>query len=168
MRLADLALLACTLTLPAFAKGKHEKVVAPIKTSDGKDAGTATFEQKGDKLQIKLNLKNLPAGVHGFHIHQHPVCDAPDFKGAGGHFDPVSHQHTNVTVELGGTAQAKYSLAYLSMGTGQPNDILANGGTAIMFHEKADDLVTDPTGNAGNRIACGVIPAPAVSAPPAN
>ena len=171
MRLTPLILMVCTLTLPAFAKAKHKKVVAVIKTSTGKDAGTATFKQEGDKLQISLDLKNLPPGLHGFHVHQHALCEAPDFKSAGPHFDPVSHQHTNVTVDIDGTAHAKYSVAYLSLGTGQPNDILANGGTAFMLHEKADDMVTDPTGNAGNRIACGVIlgaEPPTASPAPAN
>jgi Cu-Zn family superoxide dismutase len=151
---------------------KKDSLVIPLKTSDGKDAGTATFrELKNGKLQIRLALKNLPEGEHAGHIHQKPLCDAPDFKTAAGHFNPDAKQHgtmnpmghhngdlpQNLSVGVEHTANATFTVDYLSMGTGNPNDIVANGGTSIMVHEKADDMKTDPTGNAGNRIACGII-----------
>ena len=174
MRLHVLALASllpfALATVPAHA-AKHEKVVVPLTTSAGKDAGTATFKQEGNGVKITLNLKNLPEGDHAVHIHQHAVCDAPDFKGAGGHFNPDMKQHglqnpmghhngdlpKNLTVGVEGTVNTSFTVDYLSLGTNDPNDILANGGTAIMIHDKADDMKTDPTGNAGNRIACGVI-----------
>jgi superoxide dismutase, Cu-Zn family len=165
-------LTLCLLTLPAFAKPK-EGLVIPIKTSTGDDAGTATFRQAKNKLVIKLELKNLPVGEHAVHIHAKPLCDAPDFKTAAGHFNPESKQHgtlnpmghhagdlpQNVTIGEGHVGQASFKVDYLSLNPG-PNSILANGGTAIVVHEKADDMKTDPTGNAGNRIACGVITSP--------
>ena len=181
MRLATkglaVGLAMCAAAGTALAK-KHDKgLVVPLKTSAGEDAGTATFQQqKGDKLTIKLALKGLPAGDHAVHIHAKPLCDAPDFKSAGGHFNPDMKQHgtmnpaghhngdlpQNVTVGPDGKASASFTVTYLSMGTGTANDILANGGTSIMVHEKADDMKTDPTGSAGDRIACGVI----LEAPP--
>ena len=163
----------CLLASPAFAKAKNALVV-PIKTSAGEDAGTATFTQDKSKLSIKLDLKNLPVGEHAVHIHAKPLCDAPDFKTAGGHFNPENKQHgtlnpmghhagdlpQNVIIGEGHVGQATFKVDYLSLDPASPNSIIANGGTAIVVHEKADDMKTDPTGNAGNRIACGVITSP--------
>jgi Cu-Zn family superoxide dismutase len=167
------ALTLSLLAVPALAKPKNELVV-PLKTSTGEDAGTATFQQEKSKLSIKLNLKNLPVGEHAVHIHAKALCDAPDFKTAGGHFNPESKQHgtlnpmghhagdlpQNVMIGEGHVGQASFKVDYLSLDPASPNSIVANGGTSIMVHEKADDMKTDPTGNAGNRIACGVITAP--------
>jgi len=180
MRMTIAVLALATVASTGFAqksdKPKNKLVVVPIKTSSGQDAGTATFREiKGRTLSIKLNLKNLPFGQHAVHIHQHAVCDAPDFKGAGGHFNPAGKQHgtmnpeghhngdlpQNVSIGEDHTGQASFKVDDLSMTPGDVNNILANGGTAIVVHEKADDMKTDPTGNAGNRIACGIIAAPA-------
>jgi len=173
-----LSLAACLVAAPAFAPAfakEKEKLVVHLKTSKGEDAGTATFkETKKGELSIKLELKNLPFGEHAVHIHAKPVCDAPDFKGAGGHFNPDARQHgtlnpmghhngdlpQNISIGEDHAGSAAFKVDYLSMKEGSPNNILANGGTAIMVHEKPDDMKTDPTGNAGNRIACGVITAP--------
>jgi Cu-Zn family superoxide dismutase len=174
MRTSLIALSLCLFTSTAFAKPSN-KLVVHLKTSAGQDAGTATFRQlKDGKLSIKLNLKNLPFGQHAVHIHEHPACDAPDFKTAGGHFNPAGKQHglenpaghhngdlpQNISIGEDHAGQATFKVDYLSLTPDAPNSILANGGTSIMVHEKADDMKTDPTGNAGNRIACGVISAP--------
>jgi Cu-Zn family superoxide dismutase len=173
MRTTLAVLTLCLLASPAFAKPK-DTLVVPIKTSTGEDAGTATFTQGKNKLSIKLDLKNLPVGQHAVHIHAKPACDAPDFKSAGGHFNPENKQHgtlnpmghhagdlpQNVEIGEGHVGQATFKVDYLSLDPASPNSILANGGTAIVVHEKADDMKTDPTGNAGNRIACGVITSP--------
>ena len=171
MRLATVSLALLALAVPAGAAKKDKALVIPLKTSKGEDAGTATFsETKKGKLEIKLALKNIPEGDHAVHIHQKPICDPP-FTTAGGHFNPDGKQHgqlnpmghhngdlgQNFTVGVEHTINATLTVDFLSLGTGSPNDIIANGGTSIVVHEKPDDMKTDPTGNAGNRIACGVI-----------
>ncbi len=171
MRTSLLTVAACLLTVPAFAA---PKVVVPLKTSTGMDAGTATFTQSGKNVSVKLELKNLPVGDHAVHIHEKAACEAPDFKTAGGHFNPDKKQHgtqnpmghhdgdlgKNVTVGEDHRASDTIKVSYLSMDPAAPDSIFANGGTSIVVHEKADDMKTDPTGNAGNRIACGIITAP--------
>ncbi|HTH52363.1 MAG TPA: superoxide dismutase family protein [Edaphobacter sp.] len=170
MRLTVAALAVSLLAVPALAKS-NGAVTVPLKTSTGQDAGTASFAPKGKAVVIRLNLKNLPPGQHAVHIHEHAVCEAPDFKTAGGHFNPDSKKHgtenpmghhngdlpQNVTADANGTAKATFRVDYLSLDPSASNSLFANGGTSIMVHEKADDMKTDPTGNAGNRIACGVI-----------
>jgi len=170
MRTSLAVLSLCLLATPAFAKAK-DAVVVPLKTSTGEDAGTATFKAAKKSISVKLDLKNLPIGDHAVHIHQTPACDAPDFKTAGGHFNPESKQHgtmnpmghhagdlpQNVSIGEQHTAQITMKVNYLSLDPTAPNSVF---GHSIMVHEKADDMKTDPTGNAGNRIACGVISAP--------
>lgn len=176
MRMAMVLVGLGLMTVPALA-AKHDKgLVAHLKTSTGQDAGTATFrETKKNMLSIRLALRNLPPGEHAVHIHAKALCEAPAFTTAGGHFNPDAKEHgtlnpkghhngdlpQNVTIGMDGTARVTFSVDYLSLKTGMPNNILADGGTAIMVHEKADDMKSDPTGSAGSRIACGVISGPA-------
>jgi len=158
----------------AAAPAYNHTLVVPIKTSTGQDAGTATFTEakNGKQLSIALKIKNLPSGDHAVHIHQNPVCEAPAFTTAGGHFNPDQKQHgflnsmghhagdmpSNFSIGEYNTGDFTYKVDYLTLEPGAPNSVL---GHSIMLHEKADDMMTDPTGNAGARIACGVIPAPA-------
>lgn len=171
-RLVLSALALCTLATPAFA-ARHEKVTVHLKTTGDQDAGTASFEEEPatGKLKITLSLKNLTPGPHGVHIHKVPACDLPDFKSAGPHFNPESKQHgfenpmghhagdmpKNLTPDANHEVHVSFQVDYLSLGTGQPNDILANGGTSIIVHADGDDMKTDPSGNAGARMACGII-----------
>ena len=165
-----LAVLAITVT--AGAAKNDKSVVVALKNGAGQDAGTATFSpEKDGAVKLVLALKNVSTGNHGVHIHQNPACDAPDFKTAGPHFNPDGKQHgpknpmgphagdlpKNVAVSVDGD-KTTLLLKGISMGTGAANDILAKGAS-IVVHEKEDDMKTDPSGNSGNRIACGVIAA---------
>ncbi len=162
-------------SLPHFGKQKGA-VTVPLHDAKGEDAGKATFiPEKDGQLKIKVDLKNLPAGPHGVHIHQNAKCDAPDFKTAGGHFNPTGKQHgfqnpeghhagdlpMNITVGESHSGSATFRVDSLSLDPASANSLFANGGTSILVHEKADDMKTDPSGNSGNRIACGVITQPA-------
>ena len=172
MRIPVAALALCLITsAPAFAKTAAVTAHADLKNGKGEDAGTVTFKQVKKGVQVKIDLKNLPVGEHAVHIHAKALCDAPDFKTAEGHFNPETKQHgfqnpmghhdgdmpKNVMIGEGHVGQASFTLNYISLDPAAPNSILANGGTSVVVHEKADDMKTDPTGNAGNRLACGVV-----------
>ena len=159
----------------AGMRAQDAKPVKEIKvnltSSQGQPAGTAVFKQKKGGVQLKVSLMNVPFGEHGVHIHQNAVCETPDFKTAGGHFNPDGKQHGfenpnghhagdtpgNVSVGEDHMGSATWILTAVTLQPGAPNSLLSNGGTSVVVHEHADDMKTDPSGNSGNRIACGVI-----------
>jgi Cu-Zn family superoxide dismutase len=164
------------LSLSGFAQDTKaakpvKKQVVELKDAKGASVGTATIKPSGKGVEVKLDVKDLPPGDHALHFHQDAKCDPPDFKSAGPHFNPEKKEHgflnpnghhagdmANFAVKPDGTAKVTIKDAAVVLGTGsEANSLFANGGTSLMIHAKADDMKTDPAGNAGDRIACGVI-----------
>lgn len=154
----------------AFAQGKPAKKTVELKDGKGESVGTATISPAKKGVTVKLNVKRLPAGEHALHFHQAAKCEGPDFKSAGGHFNPENKKHglqnpegphagdmLNFTVRANGTSTASVKDENVTLDASGANSLFANGGTALVVHAKADDYKTDPAGNAGDRIACGVI-----------
>ncbi len=130
--------------------------------------GTVTFSESGDGVEIQAHVENAPAGPHGFHIHEVGDCSAADFTSAGGHFNPADVPHGgpddmerhagdlgNIEIGEDGTGHLTMSSELLTVAEGPVSVV----GRAVVLHETADDLVSQPTGAAGARLACGVIAA---------
>lgn len=138
---------------------------ATLTAADGAARGSATLAEAGGGLTIQVSAEGLPAGEHGWHIHTVGRCDPPKFESAGAHWNPGGKQHgrdnpqgahsgdmPNLTAGADGRATANFTV---------PNETLAalldTDGAALLIHAKPDDYKTDPSGNSGDRIACGVI-----------
>jgi superoxide dismutase, Cu-Zn family len=161
------AVLGATLLAagPAVAQSANAVLVNP----DGEQIGNVALEQLERGVRIYAQADGVPQGIHAFHIHETGQCDTPDFQSAGGHFNPTDEQHgwdnaqghhagdfPNVHVHDDGRLAVEYFTDSVTLGDGETSVFDADG-SAIVMHEGADDYVTDPAGDAGSRIACGVI-----------
>jgi len=166
--LGGLALAQSPSPSPAAAAGprKVTRAVAVLSPGAGSSVqGTVTFTAAPGGVAVKASLKGLPPGNHGFHVHEFGDCSAPDFTSAGGHFNPRGNPHGAPTEsarhagDLGNVSAAADGTATLdwtdpTMKLDGPDGVI---GHAVIVHANADDLKTQPTGNAGGRVACGVI-----------
>lgn len=165
-----LALAAATAAPASFAHGSGHAAAplasAALMKGDASPAGVVSIIRGKGGVALDVALSGLPAGVHAIHLHTRGVCEVPGFASAGGHLNPGGHQHgrdnprgahmgdlPNITVAADGTARAIVPLAYAEA------DLIAalfdKDGGAVVVHAAPDDYKTDPTGNAGGRIACG-------------
>lgn len=137
---------------------------------DKEKVGRATFRQANGGTIVTLNASDLQPGTHGFHIHEKGACEPPDFKSAGGHFNPTNTKHgfdnpegphagdlPNIDVSRSGTVKTQGAADMVTLVKGKKNSLLGGDGTALVIHSKADDYKSQPSGDAGERIACGVI-----------
>jgi len=163
------SLVLVTLIAGGIVFAQAAGATATIKDAMGNTVGNATLRETSSGVLIKVDLMNVPPGVHALHVHTTGKCDAPMFMTAGGHFAPGGTKHG--LMAAGGPhagdlpnifvpADGKLSLEVLEPGVtlaAGPRSLLDADGSAIVLHATADDYMTDPAGNAGGRIACGVI-----------
>lgn len=167
MRLAILATASAAVFLSACAGTtggpSAEAQLAPTRGFD--TTGTVTFTQKGDGVQVTASVSGLTPGAHGFHIHEKGDCSAPDGMSAGGHFNPGGHPHGHphqgphhagdmpmLEADSYGNARLSADLAGVTL-EGATGIV----GKGVIVHVAPDDFKTQPTGNSGARMACGVI-----------
>jgi superoxide dismutase, Cu-Zn family len=157
----------------AFAAEKDRDIAeatAEIKDAKGRKVGTAVFKDTEGGVAVTIEVSGLSPGKRGMHIHETGKCDPPDFKSAGEHFNPTKRKHglenpegphlgdmPNIEIGPDGKGSLEAVLENVALTGDAPNSLFHPGGTAIVIHAKPDDQTTDPAGESGDRIACGVI-----------
>jgi len=140
---------------------------APLYTASGVAAGEGRIVATATGLKLTVDAQGVPAGLHGIHVHTTGKCEGPDFQTAGGHWNPTARQHghdnpqgahsgdlPNITIAANGTGTLTIDLPGAKL-SGE-GGLLDADGAALVIHATADDMKTDPSGNSGGRIACGV------------
>jgi Cu-Zn family superoxide dismutase len=163
--LAPWLLIGGCATLP-FSR---PDATAQLKNAQGNVVGVAVLRQDEGGVRFFADVRGIPQGQHGIHLHAVGKCEPPEFTSAGGHFNPAGKKHglanldgphagdlPNLSVGPDGTGQLNYLVPGLTLGSGA-GSLFDAPGTAVVIHSGADDYRTDPAGNSGARIACGVI-----------
>jgi Cu-Zn family superoxide dismutase len=136
-------------------------------TQGNQAAGSVTFTQQGDRVRVVARVSGLTPGLHGFHVHEKGDCSAPDAMSAGGHFNPHGKPHGdrqgserhagdlgNLSADSDGNARLDIAVEGLSVAPGAPDSVV---GKSVVVHANPDDLKSQPAGNSGPRVACGVV-----------
>lgn len=164
--LSFLAAGSLTLVTASASAAEPTKAIAVLHPTKGSNVeGVVTFTKTGGEVKVVADLTGLTPGEHGFHIHEFGDCSSADGKAAGGHFNPTNNPHAghdaekrhagdlgNIEADSAGKAHLELTDKMMTM-SGE-NSIIGRG---VIVHEKVDDLKTQPTGDAGGRVACGVI-----------
>jgi superoxide dismutase, Cu-Zn family len=161
--------LAAVMLVAGWLPAVAQTAKAALKSADGKDVGSAELTQTPAGVLVRLAIKGLPSGEHAFHVHGVGKCEPP-FTSAGGHFNPGGKKHglmameghhagdmPNLHIPASGELTIEIVNSAITLDKGKPNSVFQQGGTALIIHAGKDDYKSDPTGEAGGRIACGVI-----------
>ena len=161
--------VAVFVTFAVVAAAAGPSARATLRDAQGKEVGAATLTPGDGGVKIAVSVSGVSPGLHGFHVHAVGKCEGPEFKTAGGHFNPATREHglenprgahagdmPNLSVGPDGTGKGEFLARGASLGEGA-GSLFPEGGTALVLHAAPDDMKTDPAGNAGARIACGVI-----------
>ncbi|GGF26496.1 hypothetical protein GCM10010954_26920 [Halobacillus andaensis] len=150
--------------------GESEMVTVSMMDGEGEEIGEAELIEQDSGVLIYLEASKLPEGERGFHIHESGLCEGPDFKSAGDHFNPTNVSHgtesedgphagdlPNLEVEEDGSVEQEITAEEVTLASGEDHSLLDEDGTALVVHGEADDNESQPAGDAGDRIACGEI-----------
>ena len=153
-------------TASAYAQNQAR---ADIKNAQGKSVGTVFLRETKDGVLMTVNVNGLPEGLHAVHVHSAGKCEGPAFTSAGPHFNPMNKQHglknpagphagdlPDMYVEKNGAGRYEVLVDSITLGSGE-RSIFDTDGSSVIVHVTADDNMTDPTGNSGDRVACGMI-----------
>jgi len=168
MRIVYIAVVALFVSLPILASASPG-ATATLRDGQGKVIGTATLTPGDGGVKIAVTVSGVAPGLHGFHVHAVGKCEGPEFKSAGGHFNPAVKEHglenpkgahagdmPNLSVGTDGAGKGEFLARGATLEAG-PGSLFPEGGTAVVLHAAPDDMKSDPAGNAGARIACGVV-----------
>jgi Cu-Zn family superoxide dismutase len=159
---------ACSASVSSGGRTPAARALAAtLRDARGAAVGTATLTQEQGFVRLVVEAQGLAPGLHGIHVHARGLCTPPDFASAGGHFNPANRQHGMgnpagphagdfPNLEAGADGRARYDAVSAHLTLNGPGGLVADSA-AIVIHAQRDDQVTDPAGNAGARIACGVL-----------
>ncbi len=156
--------VGCSTATPRFSGDSATAELKPTKGNTAK--GTVTFVSLGDRVAVTANVSGLTPGNHGFHLHEKGDCNSDDGMSAGGHFNPLMKSHASpstrerhagdmpmLEADANGNANLIAELDVIAVGYGLTDVI----GKSVIVHKDADDFQTQPTGNSGARVACGIV-----------